>query len=231
MMRRMTDEPAPIATYALNELCDLADVTPRTVRYYIQQGLLRSPDVAGPLTRYDDGHLWRLRLTKQLQREHLPLAEIRKRLAALSDDEVRDLVSGSPRAVRDSAADYIREVLASRGVPRQPRAVRIPTVPSPATRPGRPTTSEDASPPPLPSAGPPPPSPAVADDRVPAPSASEPPPMTTPAPTAPDRSQWDRVSVTPDVEIHVRRPLGRDANRRVDRLISIARQLLEEDTP
>ena len=60
-------------TYSLAELCDLADVTPRTVRYYVQQGLLRSPDVAGPQTRYEEGHLWRLRSIRQLQREHLPL--------------------------------------------------------------------------------------------------------------------------------------------------------------
>jgi DNA-binding transcriptional MerR regulator len=35
-------------TYDLAELCDLADVTPRTVRYYVQQGLLPSPGARGP---------------------------------------------------------------------------------------------------------------------------------------------------------------------------------------
>jgi hypothetical protein len=50
-------------------------------------------------------------------------------------------------------------------------------------------------------------------------------------PAQPDRSQWERVALSPDVELHIRRPLSRDHNRRVDRLISIARQLLEEDTP
>ncbi len=47
----------------------------------------------------------------------------------------------------------------------------------------------------------------------------------------PDRSQWDRVSLTPDVELHVRRPLTRSQNKRVERLIAIARELLEEDQP
>ena len=73
--------------YSLADLCGLADVTPRTVRYYIAQGLLRSPGTTGPGARYDDGHLARLRLIRRLQREHLPLAEIRARLAALTDDE------------------------------------------------------------------------------------------------------------------------------------------------
>ena len=63
---------------------------------------------------------------------------------------------------------------------------------------------------------------------IPQPLRSPPPPPST---VTPDRSQWDRVALTQDVELHIRRPLGRDANRRVDRLISIARQLLEEDTP
>jgi hypothetical protein len=51
-----------------------------------------------------------------------------------------------------------------------------------------------------------------------------------PAPQ-PDRSQWDRVALSPDVELHVRRPLTRDHNRRVDRLIAVARRLLQEDQP
>jgi hypothetical protein len=52
-----------------------------------------------------------------------------------------------------------------------------------------------------------------------------------PAPETPpaDRSQWDRVVLVPDVELHVRRPLTRHLNKRVERLIAIARELLEED--
>ena len=70
----MPDDP-----YSLADLARLADVTPRTVRYYVAQGLLPSPDAAGPATRYGEGHLLRLRLIRHLQREHLPLAEIRTR--------------------------------------------------------------------------------------------------------------------------------------------------------
>ena len=49
------------------------------------------------------------------------------------------------------------------------------------------------------------------------------------SPAAPDRSQWERVSLTPDIELHVRRPLTRHQNRRVDRLVAIARELFEEN--
>lgn len=68
------------SVFDLNELSDRAGVTPRTVRYYIQQGLLRSPGTPGPGARYGEGHLGRLRLIRRLQREHQPLAEIRHRL-------------------------------------------------------------------------------------------------------------------------------------------------------
>ena len=41
----MPDDP-----YSLADLARLADVTPRTVRYYIAQGLLQSPEAAGRAT-------------------------------------------------------------------------------------------------------------------------------------------------------------------------------------
>jgi hypothetical protein len=46
---------------------------------------------------------------------------------------------------------------------------------------------------------------------------------------APTRSQWDRIVLAPDIVLHVRRPLSRLQNRAVDRLIGVARQLLEEE--
>jgi len=39
---------------------------------------------------------------------------------------------------------------------------------------------------------------------------------------------WERIPLAPDVELHVRRPLSRTANRRVERLVTIAREILED---
>ena len=44
-----------------------------------------------------------------------------------------------------------------------------------------------------------------------------------------ERSQWDHISLATDIELHVRRPLPRSLSRKVDRLVTIARELLEED--
>ena len=74
--------------YDLADLCKLAGVTTRTVRYYIQQGILPSAGQTGPGLKYHKGHLGRLMLIRKLQREHLPLAEIRRRLDTMDDKAV-----------------------------------------------------------------------------------------------------------------------------------------------
>jgi DNA-binding transcriptional MerR regulator len=196
----------PDAAYTLADLCGLADVTPRTVRYYIAQGLLRSPGTTGPGARYDDGHLARLRLIRRLQREHLPLAEIRARLAALTDEEAIAQAEGPAAPPAESALDYVRGVLGSPTARPSPRAD--------AARPPQPRLVADAMPAPAASR--------LEAAGVPPPSAESP---------APDRSHWERYAIAPDVELHVRRPLTRSQNRAVARLVEVARQLLEEDQP
>jgi DNA-binding transcriptional MerR regulator len=206
----------PGTEYSLQELADLAGVTPRTIRYYIVSGLLPSPAKAGPGTTYADGHLHRLRLIRRLQREHLPLAEIRSRLASLDDATVAALVEAAAgEGAAGSAIDYIRGVLEGDGPPGQ-----VPW--NPAF-----DLSSSSSP-----IGPPA-SPAPGDSdalEMPGFRLAESSQIYTETPT-PDRSQWDRILLAPDVELHVRRPLGRRQHKRVERLIEIARELLKEDQP
>lgn len=52
-------------------------------------------------------------------------------------------------------------------------------------------------------------------------------PRTEPPPG--QRSQWERVVLGQGVELHIRRPLNRKDNKRVERLITLGRELLEED--
>ena len=117
--------------YSRQELADLADVTPRTIRYYIVQGLLPSPEGAGPAARYGDGHLRRLRLVRQLQRRHMPLADIRRRLEGMDDDQVEhlqatnDLTDDEPAGAAESAIDYIRSVLAEGSPPAASRPLAM----------------------------------------------------------------------------------------------------------
>ena len=76
------------ARYAIGDLAGLAGSTPRTIRYYVAQGLLPPPVGSGPGAHYTNDHLERLRLIQRLQRQHQPLSEIRQRLSQLGAREV-----------------------------------------------------------------------------------------------------------------------------------------------
>src|SRR5687768_12267313 len=124
-------------TYDLNELAERAGVTSRTIRYYIQQGLLPAPEAQGPSTRYGQGHLDRLLLIRQLQREHQPLAEIRAHLEGLRDEDVSRVLSLRPSKRPSSAVDYVRSVLGGKSIP--PLVMDAP--PAPAMSASRPATA------------------------------------------------------------------------------------------
>jgi DNA-binding transcriptional MerR regulator len=81
--------------YKLSELAERAGVSPRTVRYYVQRGLLPPPVFKGRDTAYGEEHLARLRAIRALQDEHLPLDSIQAEL------EHRPHVPGSRTVARD----------------------------------------------------------------------------------------------------------------------------------
>jgi DNA-binding transcriptional MerR regulator len=244
--------PIDEGTYAIGDLAALAGTTARTIRYYVAQGLLPAPVGVGPGAHYTNGHLARLRLIRRLQRQHQPLSEIRQRLASLGEDQIAALLAEADRpepAPADSALDYVRSILGSPSsrvtetFPLPTRASLAPT-PPPVTA----VAPEMAAPPSRQPAPGGPPGPARLLRAFAAPRPKEAPAASS---THPDvatiaaeamapydvpeagpgelRSQWDRVALTPNIEIHVRRPLSRLENRRVERLITIARQVLREE--
>jgi DNA-binding transcriptional MerR regulator len=107
--------------FTLSELTDLAGVSTRTVRYYIAEGLLPPPEGAGPRTTYSRQHLNRLLLIGRLKGAYLPLKEIRRRLDAMTDDEVEAALAEvaaegettSGPLPLDDAGTYLRRALAS----------------------------------------------------------------------------------------------------------------------
>src|SRR5688572_20946479 len=74
--------------FGIGELAEEAGVSVRTVRYYIAEGLLPPPVVAGARSHYTRAHLDRLRLIGHLKAAYLPLREIRRRLDALDEGQV-----------------------------------------------------------------------------------------------------------------------------------------------
>ena len=189
------------AEFDLKELCSRTRVTPRTVHFYVQQGLLPPAGSPGPGARYGEGHVARLRLIRLMQKQHLPLAEIGKRLRGLSDAQAATLVAEAkgPRreATRENALEYIRGLLSE-----SPPAV--PALRAAASAPLR-----------LPGAGE-----MVLGSITFQPDAE---------PAAGARSQWDRIALAEGIELHVQRPLTRELRRRLDRLLAAAREIFEEE--
>jgi DNA-binding transcriptional MerR regulator len=81
----------PVTAYKLDDLAREAQVPARTVRYYVQRGLLPAPDFRGKDTTYGDDHLLRLLAIKKLQQAHLPLDEIQVRVGSASRAELERL--------------------------------------------------------------------------------------------------------------------------------------------
>lgn len=116
----------------IQELADRAEVTTRTIRYYVEQGVLPPPGYGRP-AEYTEEHVKRLALIKRLKEQYLPLEEIRDTLQHLSLSEVEQLVEQySPPAQEtiqqqklESASDYLNNVL-GRGMAREQMKKRMP---------------------------------------------------------------------------------------------------------
>jgi DNA-binding transcriptional MerR regulator len=72
--------------FNIDELADLGGVSRRTVRYYVQEGLLPAPLGVGRGRHYDRSHLDRLLHVKAEQEAGRSLDDIRARRRPLSDD-------------------------------------------------------------------------------------------------------------------------------------------------
>src|SRR5262245_19183698 len=152
----------------LAELADRAGVSERTIRYYIQFGLLPAPEGAGPKSRYRRNHLGRLRLIRMLQDRHLPLSAIAKVLAQRSEKEIEKVAEETKARSQSSALEYVRSLLK-------------PDLESPDLSLHAPLMGLESK---------------------------------TGAQEA--RSHWERIRITPDIELHVRRPLSKPDNRRLE---------------
>ncbi|MDR1976674.1 MAG: helix-turn-helix domain-containing protein [Campylobacteraceae bacterium] len=70
-------------TFTLDELCQLVNLDKRTIRYYIQIGLVPRPIGETKAARYSNAHLERLLLVKKWRDSGLSL----ERIAELFDDD------------------------------------------------------------------------------------------------------------------------------------------------
>lgn len=82
-----TDSTSSSPSYPLADLCVLADLPPRTVRYYVQIGLVDRPEGETRAARYGSTQLEQLLLIKKWT------------AAGLALDRIRELLRGEPAQV------------------------------------------------------------------------------------------------------------------------------------
>lgn len=117
---------------SIEELAEAADLSVRTIRYYISEGLLPGPGSRGKQATYGEEQLARLQLIRRLAERHVPLAQMRKLLAPLHLEDVRALLAEEDHRAAELAraeqtaspkeyvAGLLRRARALREAPRAP---------------------------------------------------------------------------------------------------------------
>lgn len=84
-------------TYSLDDLATAAGIEPRTIRSYIERGLLPGAQTRGRAASYLEDHLSRLHVIKSLRRArpNIALSEIRILLQGLTPEQIHSLAGGS----------------------------------------------------------------------------------------------------------------------------------------
>lgn len=201
-----------ITRYSISELADQAQVSPRTIRYYTEIGLLPEPQPDGKYTVYNEDHLNRLKLIAHLKNSYLPLKEIRQYLAGKSEHDIELEVNstrvykqdnaelffsgGSEIRELSSASEYLSSILTpSKG---EPNATPAPTeLIQPKSLADRGTFNPRAT---------------HASTQV-EPAADK------------DGEHWERYTLTEGVELSVRLPLEPKVRAEVETLLGLARKL------
>lgn len=217
----------------IQELADRAGVTTRTIRYYVEQGVLPPPGHGRP-AEYTDEHIRLLDLVRRLKGQYLPLEEIRDMLQRLSAEQVEAFLGGSGSQQEEqqsgsSAADYITQVL-NRGTLRtqlKEQAAPPPTLsPSAApsrTGPGSPVVTSPGS--------------GVTRSRetssavtqiaaMPAESSGQ---GEASDQTMSEERTWQRVTLAPGMELHYEATTSPARRSAIARIIEAARTVLGSD--
>ena len=119
-----TENPSDSAGFTINELADASGVEPRTIRSYVEKGLIPGPDSLGRAARYPRESLDRLKVLQLLRDANrtLTLDQIRMLLQSIGPSELSALAEGRMRigslisthdaneAGKSSAIDYLRSL-------------------------------------------------------------------------------------------------------------------------
>jgi DNA-binding transcriptional MerR regulator len=80
--------------YNIETLAKLSGLTRRTIRYYVQRGLLKSPQGGGRGSYYTDEHLERLKKIQKWSEQGVPLMYMRDMLEGKTPNDQVDVQTG-----------------------------------------------------------------------------------------------------------------------------------------
>ena len=96
--------------YKISELAEKADVTKRTIHYYISKGLLQPSSGSGVNSIYTEEHLNRILLIKKLQSNYMPLDKIRDYIFNNPNEKIlEEPISKKGKISKDKSNIYYRE--------------------------------------------------------------------------------------------------------------------------
>ncbi len=216
-------------SYSLKDLCRMAAVTERTVRFYIQEELLPPPSGVRQFSRYSQEHLTRLKIIRCLKASYLPLTEIKTLLKDKSLAELDELgrqlglteESGEEGPQASASSGQLNIIYNTGKILNWPseRASNQPLELSPAMN----LVDDMASTPPA--------------RRLP----GQPfrlglqPPVFFPNEKEADEvlmgENWERITLAPGVELQVQKKVIREQRETLEELVETARRLLDKLHP
>lgn len=168
--------------YLIHELANKVGISVRTIRYYISEGLLPAPDIKGRYATFTEEYRLRLELILKLKEAFLPLKEIRDRIVGLNPDEVKQLLDEFDSPHGGSVGFQSSPTLSSQVIKDRPldSALEYLAGINPQLEAVKPAVLRDQF-------------------NLPPALASKPQPR-----TPPDVETWQRITLAPGLELHVR---------------------------
>lgn len=192
----------------IHELAERAGISVRTIRYYIEEGLLPQPNYQGKYSYYTPNYLDRLELIRRLKESYLPLREIREIMGALTDDEVRLKLKEQPLTSQKLGDEPMPSQHA--GKPGENALRYINHLMDDQTRYKTKGTGDKSN------------AKYNGQNEIWMQSSIS-------SPAAPsafqDQETWQRIALAPGVELHLRHPVDPDIQSRVQQVINFAKRM------
>lgn len=184
--------------YLIGDLADKAGVTVRTIRYYTEKGLLPEPDRSSKYAYYTSEHLERLELIRKLKDLRLPLWEIENVIKSGDSVTLQKLLGQANESPH--LTDITDRFEISQSKPGDSALEYISSLMGAKQ--------------------------IINENRLFSPPHKSSHHQTSSQPAS--TSQWTRVEISPDIEIHFRQPLLPEQQKRLDQLLAEASQIFSQ---